>query len=153
MRDSPETPVRILIVDRSEAFLTGVARWIADRPDLTVAGTARSGPEGLDAVERLDPDLVLVDAVLPGLDGFRFVRAVKQRPRPPLAIVTMFLASSAARDAARDAGADGFLAKDDFAGSFELLLGELPTGRGWRDGRPATRKKSVRPGSRTEPAP
>jgi len=151
MPDSAAPLVRIVIVDRSEAFRSGASGWIADQPGLEVVGTARSGPEGLRAVERLDPDLVLVDAVLPEMDGFQLVRTIKRRERPPLAVVTTFLPSTVARDAAYDAGADGFVAKDDFAGSFELLLDELLDGRGG-DGRLTTRKRSVPRGSRIEPA-
>ncbi len=153
MTKRAERPLKTLIVDRSEAFLAGAARFIADRAELEVVGTAASGPEALEAVERLDPDLVVVEAVLPGLDGFRVVRALKARPRPPLAVLTTFLASGTAEDAAFAAGADGFVAKDDFAGAFELLLRELLDERLETGGPLRGRERSARPGSRTEPGP
>lgn len=153
MPEPPDPELRILIVDGSDAFLGSAVAWIAGRPGLQVVGTARTGSEGLDAVERLDPDLVLVDAVLPGLDGFQLVREIKKRERPPFAVVTTFMASSAAKSAALDAGADGFVAKDDFAGAFDLLLGDIPGRRRPRRQRITDRERSVPRGSRTEPIP
>lgn len=146
--------IRIVIVDRSPAFVAAATGWIADQPDLAVVGTARTGPEGLDAVARLAPELVLVDAVLPELDGFELVRRIKARARAPLAVMTTLFASEAVRGAAFEAGADGFLPKDDFAGAFELLLGDLTDGGRPRTlGTGPTRSRSDRPGSRTEPDP
>ncbi len=121
----PSAPMRTLVVDGSRAFLEGVARWAEDRPELVVVGTERDGLAALDAVERLDPDLVLLDAVLPGLDGFHVVRKLKERSAPPVAVIATLLASSAVRSGALAAGADGFVAKDDFSAALEELLGPL----------------------------
>ncbi|UCF69424.1 MAG: response regulator [Acidobacteriota bacterium] len=146
----PRRALRTLLVEPSDAFLTGVTGWLGGRPEIALVGTARTGPEALAAVSDLDPDLVVVDAVLPELDGFRVVRAIKASPRAPLVVVTSFWAHSAARNAAFAAGADGFVAKDDFAGTFDRLLAELLDGRARE---PKHRERSVPRGWRTEPAP
>ena len=133
--EKPGTPRRTIIVDASEAFLASVLRWAEDQPELVVVATARSGPDALAAVERHKPDLVILDAVLPGLDGFQVVRQLKTRPGAPVAVIATFPASSAARSEALAAGADGFVAKEDFSAAFEMLLVSLPrpAGGGERD--------------------
>lgn len=124
----PRRPVRTLIADQSKAFSTVVKSWIDNRPELDWVGTVDSGPEAISTVERIAPDLVLLDAVLPELDGFRVVRELKRLPRPPLAVIVTFQAGDGARRAALDAGADGFLAKDEFAEGLDLLLPRLLEG-------------------------
>jgi len=157
--------IDVLVVDESQAFLAGTSRWIASRPDLRLVGTARSGPEALEAVERLRPDLVIVEAVLTGMDGFQLARTLKKRESAPLVLLVTFHASAAARAEAYAAGADGFLAKYDFSDEIEAILEEwrvvLPgrDGQPGRDGRPGraegvrTPETRARRGSRSEPDP
>jgi two-component system, response regulator, stage 0 sporulation protein A len=112
----------VLLVDGSESFLASALRWIQSRQDLELVGTARTGPQALDAVDRLKPDLVIVDAVLPGMDGFRIARTLKIRGDAPLVLLATFHASAAARQEAFAAGADGFVAKYDFSDEIEPIL-------------------------------
>ena len=112
----------VLVVDESEAFLSSARHWIESRRDVHLVGTARSGAAALDAAVELSPDLVIVEAVLPGIDGFRLTRALKSRARAPLVVIVTFHASAAARDEAFAAGADGFLAKGDFSDELDAIL-------------------------------
>jgi DNA-binding NarL/FixJ family response regulator len=141
----------VLVVDESEAFLASTRHWIGSRRDLSLVGTARSGPSALDAAALLSPDLVIVEAVLPGIDGFRVARTLKARANAPLVLIVTFHASAAARDEAFAAGADGFLAKGDFSDEIEAIL------ETWRTERPNGRVTTLtRPGrrdSRTVPDP
>ena len=139
---SAET-LSVLVVDESEAFLAGARHWIASRGDLRLVGTARSGASALDAASELRPDLVIVDAVLPGIDGFRLTRALKGNADAPLVVVVTFHASAAARDEALAAGADGFLAKGDFSDGLDAIL------EAWRADRVTTPARPARPESRT----
>ena len=106
--------IRVALVDDSEEFLMGASSWIRSEPALTLAGTSRSGEEVLDLTERLEIDLVLMDAVMPGMNGFETTRRLKSRPRPPFVVILTFHDTQAAREAARAAGADGFLSKPEF---------------------------------------
>jgi CheY-like chemotaxis protein len=145
--------IRTLLVDESAEFLVGASHWIAGRPELVVVGKVRSGLTALEAVARLQPDLVLMDCVLPELDGFRVARMIKARPDPPLVVITTFVTGKTARDEALAAGADGFIAKDEFAGGLERFLDDVIEGRfGARE--VATRpEKRDRRESRIEPDP
>jgi DNA-binding NarL/FixJ family response regulator len=129
----------VLVVDESEAFLASTLHLIASRRDLRLVGTARSGHAALEAAAVLSPELVIVEAVLPGLDGFRVARALKARANAPLVLVVTFHASAAARDEAFAAGADGFLAKGDFSDEFEAFL------ESWKIDPPGRREQVTTP--------
>lgn len=146
-------PISVLVVDESEAFLASTVNWIESRSDLRLVGTAHDALEALEALERLSPDLVIVEAVLPGIDGFRLTRRLKAHASDPLVLLVTFHASAAARDEAYAAGADGFLAKGDFSDEFEAIL------EGWRSEQPeradslTTPARRARRESRTVPDP
>ena len=145
--------LRVLVVDESEAFLAGTRHWIASRRDVSLVGTARNAALALEAAEHLSFDLVIVEAVLADVDGFRLTRALKSRVNAPLVVIVTLHASAAARDAAFRAGADGFLAKADFSDGLDALVEAWntdPPGRADRVTPPAI---PARPESRTVPDP
>lgn len=143
--------IRTLLVDESLEFLVGASHWIAGRPELVVVGRARNGLTALEAVSRLKPDLVLMDCVLPELDGFRVARMIKARPDPPLVVITTFVTGTTARDEALAAGADGFIAKDEFAGGLERFLDEMIERRSGARSAATYPETRDRRGSRIEP--
>jgi two-component system chemotaxis response regulator CheB len=99
------------VIDDS-AYVRKVVREILSRsPFLEVVGTARDGREALELVERLDPDVVTCDLIMPELDGVGFVR--EQMKRRPVPIIIMSVAKETAEAAltALDAGAIDFVQK------------------------------------------
>ena len=141
-------------MDQSAEFLVGASLWIVGRPELVVVAKARTGLEALAAVTRLQPDLVIMDCVLPEIDGFRVARMIKALPNPPLVVIATFATSKAARDEALAAGADGFIGKDEFAGGLERFLDEMVESRSSaRSAATTTPEKRDRRGSRIEPDP
>ncbi len=104
------TVIKILIVDDSAEARDGLRSILAASPDIEVAGVAASGSEALTMAERLRPDLVLVDAQMPEMDGAETTRRLKaQHPR----LRVLFLAVHAHHiDPALEAGADDFVMKD-----------------------------------------
>ena len=76
-----------------------------------IAGRAHSGRQALDQVERLRPDLVLMDVAVPDRNGFETARCIKSRADAPLVVLLAFHVSHAAQLEAWAAGADGFVAK------------------------------------------
>ena len=70
-------PVRVLTVD-DQAVFRGIAREVIDAtPGFESVGEAASGEEALAAVDRLDPQLVLLDVRMPGLDGIEVARRLR----------------------------------------------------------------------------
>lgn len=111
----------LLIVDDHEAFRAS-ARTLLELEGFDVVGLAESGEEALTAVERLHPDVVLLDVQLPGADGFAVASTLAQRSDAPRVV----LVSSRGRDAyaARldDAPVRGFLSKAELSGTALLAL-------------------------------
>jgi two-component system, NarL family, nitrate/nitrite response regulator NarL len=61
--------VRVLVVDDHPLYRNGVMRALGDDASIDVVGEATDGRGALDAIERLGPDVVVLDVRLPGMDG------------------------------------------------------------------------------------
>jgi DNA-binding NarL/FixJ family response regulator len=71
-------PIRILIVDDHAVVRKGLAMVLRLEPDLEVIGEAENGRAGLEAARRLDPDIALVDLVMPEMDGRQMALALRK---------------------------------------------------------------------------
>lgn len=79
--------MRILVVDDEEPARRRLVRLLSQLDDVKLAGEATDGTEALDLIAELNPDLVLLDIRMPGLDGF----AVASRPHlPPIVFTTAY---------------------------------------------------------------
>lgn len=104
--------IRIMIIDDHPLFRKGVSQIISDDPNFEVVGEAASGQEGLDLAEELQPDLVLLDLNMKGMDGLETLRRFKQTDL--LARYVILTVSDSEDDLmeALKSGADGYLLKD-----------------------------------------
>lgn len=103
--------LRVVVIDDS-AYVRKVVREILSRsPFIEVVGTARDGREALDLVERLEPDVVTCDLIMPELDGVGFVREQMQRRPVPIIIMSVAKETAEAALTALDAGAIDFVQK------------------------------------------
>jgi two-component system alkaline phosphatase synthesis response regulator PhoP len=100
----------ILLVDDDPLLLELVSRNL--REDQYEVTTASDGAEGLQAAERLRPDLVLVDSTMPGHDAVEFIKQVRELHtyRVPVISMTVFNGNGGGEEAL-DAGADDYVAK------------------------------------------
>ena len=82
-------PIRILIVDDHAVVRKGLAMVLRLEPDLEVVGEAENGRVGLEAAQRLNPDIALVDLVMPEVDGQQMALALrKSHPRIKVMMLT-----------------------------------------------------------------
>lgn len=107
-----ESPVRVLVVDDEELVRTGLRLVLGGDPGIDVVGEAADGSDALRAVERLTPDVVLMDIRMPRMDGLEALRRLRST-HPALAVVvlTTFDTDDLVLTALRD-GATGFLLKN-----------------------------------------
>ena len=117
-------PIRVLVVedDPSARFLLAAA--LADMPGADLCGTAADGLEGLELVERLQPDAVLLDLIMPGLDGLGFLRALAHRDRPAVVVTSQACGQEVVRCALR-LGASYYLVKPLNFQNLSALLDSL----------------------------
>ena len=104
--------IRLLVVDDHEVVRAGLRMLLARFADLEVLGEAADGQAALDAVDAHQPDVVLMDLSMPGMDGVAATRALSTaHPEVRVVVLTTF-ADREHVTAAIDAGAVGFLLKD-----------------------------------------
>src|SRR6185503_2079158 len=103
--------IRVLVVDDS-AYIRKVVREMLSRsPAIEVVGTARDGEDAIEQVERLRPDVVTCDLIMPGTDGVEFIR--KQMSIRPVPIIIVSIAGEGSDRvlSGLDAGAIDFVQK------------------------------------------
>jgi DNA-binding NarL/FixJ family response regulator len=105
-------PIRLLIVDDHAIVRQGLRAIIRITPDLQLVGEAGGGREGVELASTLQPDVVLMDLVMPEPDGVAAIAMIK-RDRPAVRIIalTTFAEAELVLGAVQ-AGADGYLLKD-----------------------------------------
>jgi len=123
--------VSVLLVDDHALVRAGLAALLEASGSVRVVGQCADGGEAADAVSRLEPDVVLMDLSMPGMDGIAATRAVlAARAGTPVVILTSFAEQPRVRGAI-EAGASGFLLKDSepealVAGVLAAARGEAP---------------------------
>jgi two-component system response regulator AlgR len=88
MNQQPPPPeaIRVLIVDDEPPARERLGRMLEAMPEVSVAGEAGNGTEALDACARLQPDVVLLDIRMPGMDGIETARHLNALEEPPAVV-------------------------------------------------------------------
>ena len=110
----PAVPISAVIADGQRLVRAGLRRLFEDQPDIAVTGEAASGDELVPLVRSLQPDVVVVDAGLPGLDGFEATRRILAESLPDAVGVVLLVDDPGDESvgAALESGATGILVKD-----------------------------------------
>jgi NarL family two-component system response regulator LiaR len=105
-------PIRVLLVDDHAIVRDGIRSLLKTQPDIEVVGEANNGQAAVSTAESLHPDVVLMDLVMPGMDGIEAIRRiVNDRPESRILVLTSFSAEDKVFPAIK-AGAMGYLLKD-----------------------------------------
>ena len=83
-------PIRVLIVDDEPPARDGMVSLLDSLVGFEAVGTSANGKAAVEDIERLDPDLVLLDIQMPEMDGFEVIRAVGPDRMPPLVFITAY---------------------------------------------------------------
>jgi two-component system response regulator DevR len=104
--------IRLLIVDDHEMVREGLKAMLVAEPDFAIVGDAANAEETLEMIERLRPDVVLLDIRLPGISGIDLCRAItSQYPQTAVLMLTTFTDEGLVAQCIQ-AGARGFIVKD-----------------------------------------
>ena len=104
--------VRIYVADDHPLYMEGVVRAIKERPDFELVGEAGDGKQALSDIERLKPDVAVLDVKMPGVDGIRVLNAVERDGIETRVVFLSAYLDSAVVYRALAAGAAGYLSKD-----------------------------------------
>ncbi len=123
-----QTIIRVFITDDHAIVRQGLRALLATEPDIEVIGEASNGAEAVAAVERLRPDVILMDLVMPQMGGVEAIRRINaQWPEARILVLTSFAADDQVFPAIK-AGAFGYLLKD--TSSEQLVRGIHDVSRG-----------------------
>ena len=107
-----EGPIRVLLVDDHSVVRRGLRGFLELLKDFDVVGEAENGREGVAAADRLAPDVILMDLLMPEMGGLEAIAAIKQaHPEIEIVAVTSFIEEDKVTSAL-EAGASGYLLKD-----------------------------------------
>jgi DNA-binding NarL/FixJ family response regulator len=103
--------IRVLVVDDVDVVVAPLVELLNAADGIEVVGTAQDGAEAVSLVRELDPDVVLMDIRMPGMDGIKATRAIRREGfGPRILMLTAYDDESLIRES-MDAGADGYLVK------------------------------------------
>jgi two-component system NarL family response regulator len=101
-----------MIIDDHPVVRVGLASMLNTQPGIDVVGSASSGVEALALLEKLTPDVILIDLRMPGMSGVEVMRAINLRPNPPRMIVLTSFDLDEDIYQCVGAGAYGYVLKD-----------------------------------------
>jgi CheY-like chemotaxis protein len=107
----PAKRIRTLIVDDHREAIQAISRFMETQTRVEVVGTAEDGEQGLALIERLQPDLVLLDLLMPKMSGVDVAVAARKRFPSTRIIMMTVLETMTAKDIAKSKGCDGFVTK------------------------------------------
>ena len=109
---SDQTPIRILLVDDHDMVRRGIAVFLLTNDDLVLVGEAANGVEALEKCAELQPDVVLMDLMMPVMDGITAIRLIRMRyPETQVIALTSFSEEKLV-ETSLQAGAIGYLFKN-----------------------------------------
>jgi DNA-binding NarL/FixJ family response regulator len=121
--------IRVLIVDDHSIVREGLHMLLARDPELEVVGEAADGAEAIRQAKQLRPDVVIMDLLMPVLDGFAATRAIRDElPQTKVLALTSVLTNASMVEAIR-AGAIGYLLKDAHAAELRTAIKSAATGQ------------------------
>lgn len=123
------TTIRVLIVDDHEIVREGLQTLLGEEADFEVVGMTGDGAAAVALSEATKPDVILMDLVMPGLDGIEATRRILSRePKARVLVLTTFADDQRVREAIQ-AGAIGYLLKDVLRADLLRALRDAAMGR------------------------
>jgi DNA-binding NarL/FixJ family response regulator len=127
-RKTVKQKTKVFIIDDHPIVRYGITRILNNEPDMIVCGDADNAAEGMDAIDALHPNIVIVDISLKGMDGLQLTRNIRsQHPSLPILILSMHDERMYAHKALR-AGARGYVMKEESSEKLVTALRQILSG-------------------------
>lgn len=124
-----EKPLRILIADDHAIVREGLEAILSAQPDLALVGIATNGLEAVSLAAQLDPDVILIDLVMPKMDGLAAIQTIRAAdPKACILVLTSFADDERVFPAIK-AGALGYLLKDTLPQDLLKAIHEVAQGQ------------------------
>ena len=121
-------PIRVLLADDHPVVRQGLRTFLESRDGIAVVGEAADGVEAVAMAARLRPDVVVMDLVMPGMDGVAATKRIAgSETAPRVLVLTSFAGQEQVLPAVR-AGAAGYLLKDAEPGEVEAAIRQVAAG-------------------------
>lgn len=124
-----QSPIRVLIVDDHAVVRSGLGKFLLVNHDLQLVGEAADGAEAIQMVALHKPDVVLMDLMMPGMDGVTATRNIKQKYPATRVIALTSFSEPAMVQGALQAGAVGYLQKNVSANELASAIRAAHCGR------------------------
>jgi DNA-binding NarL/FixJ family response regulator len=125
--------VRTLLVDDNKTFLAAVRNFLTMVPDIEIVGEAHDGWTAVELAKSLNPDLVLLDIVMPEMNGLEVAQVLKDSAHPTRIVFLSMHDSESYRTAARELGAFAYVGKGEFVADLVPIIDRIAvamTGQG-----------------------
>lgn len=109
---SNQSKIRIFLVDDQKTILQMLSHFLESEPDLEVIGSSQDSQTALQQIEKLHPELAIIDIEMPGLDGLAMTRIIQQRFAATKVLILSSYERTAYIQKALEAGAKGYLLKN-----------------------------------------
>ena len=113
VNDHTLSSIRVFLVDDNPDFLAATSDFLNSDPQIEIIGLAQSGMDAVQRVDELHPDLVLMDLVMPGINGLAATRLIKAKSLATRVIILTQHDDPLDRFQAEAVNADGFIAKSE----------------------------------------
>ncbi len=130
-------PVKVLVIDDQENIIEFIKLGL--KYEGYLVASAADGPQGLDEAQRLNPDLIILDVMMPGIDGLEVCRRLRANPTTQYIPILMLTAKDGVRDriTGLNMGADDYLTKpfsfDELVARIRAILRRQERGRDEND--------------------
>ena len=117
--------LRTLLVDDNKSYLVLSKHLLAPLESIEVVGFGHDGFDAVRLADELRPDLIVMDLVMPGMSGLQATRLIKAQDHPPFVIIVSHYDDAEHREHAAQAGADGFVEKNNYEYQIKDLVKQL----------------------------
>jgi NarL family two-component system response regulator LiaR len=126
---SEQKKIHVMIVDDHAVVRSGLGAFLAAVPDLDLVGEAENGEQAVVRAKALQPDVILMDLMMPGMDGVTAIRSIKEHnPSIQIIALTSFQEDELVQNAMK-AGAIGYLMKNVSVRELEVAIRAAKAGK------------------------